>query len=141
MLIELPGERLEAVCGPHEIPRLSAWLEGACASPGVVPAPVIDAPVDNSYDRLGAFAVSGTAEAGSTVQLYEGTTEMGSVKAGGDGRFSIALSGVPEGRHTYTACQGDRIRDGRRPRTDPSRNVGDPREVRRCHFAREARLA
>jgi hypothetical protein len=68
---------------------------------------MIDAPVDNSYDRDGAFAVSGTAEAGSTVQLYEGTKEMGSVKAEGDGRFSIALSGIAEGRHTYAAKATD----------------------------------
>jgi hypothetical protein len=105
--------------GPVDRARGEVWFDGprvvvrgavSTVQPPDVsppPAPIIDAPVDNSYVRDGAFPVSGTAEAESTVQLYEGTTEVGSVKAGGDGRFSIALSGVPEGRHTYTAKATD----------------------------------
>jgi len=92
------GLRFDAAVAPEASPPLDA------APP---PPPTIKTPVDSSYHPSGAVAVGGTAEAGSTVQLYEGTTAKGRAKAAGDGRFSIALSGAPEGRHTYTVKATD----------------------------------
>ena len=71
-------------------------------------APTITSPQNNSYDTDGSFSVSGSAEAGSTVELFEGTTSRGTTKAdSSSGAWSIALSGVSEGAHTYTAKATD----------------------------------
>jgi hypothetical protein len=52
----------------------------------------------------GSFSVSGSAERGSTVELFEGTTSKGTTKAdSSSGAWSIALSKVSDGAHTYTA--------------------------------------
>src|SRR5215203_6343104 len=71
----------------------------------VAPAPPkITSPQNNTYDRDGSISVSGSAERGSTVVLSEGTTSKGTTKADpSTGAWSIALSGVSDGAHTYTA--------------------------------------
>jgi probable HAF family extracellular repeat protein len=70
--------------------------------------PTITSPQNNSYDTDGSFSVSGSAEAGSTVELFEGTTSKGTTKAdSSSGAWSIALSGLSEGAHTYTAKAKD----------------------------------
>jgi hypothetical protein len=71
-------------------------------------APKITSPKNNSYDTDGSFSVSGTAERGSKVELFEttknGTTSKGTTKADfSAGAWSIPLSGVSEGAHTYSA--------------------------------------
>ena len=70
-------------------------------------APVITAPANNSYDTDGAFTVSGTAEAASTVNLLEGTTSRGTATTTAGGAWSIPLTGVADGAHTYTATATD----------------------------------
>jgi hypothetical protein len=66
--------------------------------------PKITSPQNNTYDKDGSFSVSGSAERGSTVELFEGTTSKGTTKADpSTGAWSIALSGVSDGAHTYTA--------------------------------------
>jgi probable HAF family extracellular repeat protein len=71
-------------------------------------APTITSPQNNSYDTDGSFSVSGSAEASSTVELFEGTTSKGATKAdSSSGAWSIALSGLSEGAHTYTAKAKD----------------------------------
>jgi probable HAF family extracellular repeat protein len=69
----------------------------------------ITSPLNNTlYDPDGSFSVSGTAPAGSTVELFEGTTSQGTTKAdSSSGAWSMALSGVSEGAHTYTAKATD----------------------------------
>jgi probable HAF family extracellular repeat protein len=70
--------------------------------------PSITSPQNNTYDSDGSFSVSGSAEAGSTVELFEGTTSKGTTKAdSSSGAWSIALSGLSEGAHTYTAKAKD----------------------------------
>src|SRR5215218_3623911 len=71
----------------------------------VAPAPPkITSPPNNTYDKDGSFSVSGSAERGSTVELFEGTTSKGTTKADpSTGAWSIALSGLSDGAHTYTA--------------------------------------
>jgi probable HAF family extracellular repeat protein len=71
-------------------------------------SPTITSPQNNSYDTDGSFSVSGSAEASSTVELFEGTTSKGTTKAdSSSGAWSIALSGLSEGAHTYTAKATD----------------------------------
>jgi predicted secreted protein len=45
---------------------------------------------------------SGTADAGTTVKLYDGATEIGSVTASG-GAWTIPVAGLAKGSHTITA--------------------------------------
>ena len=71
-------------------------------------APTISSPQNNTYDTDGSFSVSGSAEAGSTVELFEGTTSKGTTKIDSpEGAWSIPLSGVSEGSHTYSAKATD----------------------------------
>jgi probable HAF family extracellular repeat protein len=71
-------------------------------------APTITSPQNNTYDSDGSVSVSGSAEAASTVELFEGTTSKGTKKAdSSSGAWSIALSGVSEGAHTYSAKAKD----------------------------------
>jgi large repetitive protein len=70
-------------------------------------APAITNPADNSYDNDGSFTLSGTAEANSTVTIFEGTTPKGTTQTGAGGNWSKALSGVADGSHTYTAKATD----------------------------------
>jgi len=51
--------------------------------------------------------VSGTAEAGSTVKLYEGTKLLGTATAGDDGHFSVTTSALNHGTHTFVATATD----------------------------------
>lgn len=70
-------------------------------------APQITNPSNNSYDNDGTFTVSGTAEANSTVELFEGAQSRGQTTANGSGSWSVALNGVSEVDHTYTAKATD----------------------------------
>src|ERR671921_7876 len=70
-------------------------------------APAITNPADNSYDTDGNFTVSGTAEANSTVELFEGTTSKGTTQTDAQGNWSKQLTSVGEGSHTYTAKATD----------------------------------
>ena len=69
--------------------------------------PVMTSPADGSYDADGGVTVSGTAEPGSTVELFDGTASKGTVQADGSGSWSTALGGVGEGSHSYTAKATD----------------------------------
>jgi hypothetical protein len=66
--------------------------------------PTITSPQSNTYDNDGSFSVSGSAERGSTVELFEGAISKGTTKADpSTGAWSIVLSKVSDGVHTYTA--------------------------------------
>ncbi|MGH3147587.1 MAG: Ig-like domain-containing protein, partial [Rubrobacter sp.] len=71
-----------------------------------LPAPVIDSPREGRR-VMDSFIVSGTAEAGSTVKLFEGPNGKGRATADTSGNWSILLAGVAEGSHTYTARATD----------------------------------
>ena len=70
-------------------------------------APVITSPADNSYNTTGNITVSGTAEPGNTVELFDGAASVGVVTTNASGDWSKELSGVAEGSHTYTAKATD----------------------------------
>jgi hypothetical protein len=42
--------------------------------------PIIADPTEGSYDTDGNFTISGTAEAGSTVERFEGSTSTGTAQ-------------------------------------------------------------
>jgi hypothetical protein len=69
--------------------------------------PMITSPNDNSFDTDGNFTVSGSGETGSTVKLFEGSVSKGTAQVDSFGKWSIPLSGVAEGLHTYTAKATD----------------------------------
>jgi hypothetical protein len=71
-------------------------------------APVIDSPANDSFDRDGNITLSGTAEEGSTVEVFDGATPKGTTPpVGSSGAWSMTLNGVGEGAHTYTAKATD----------------------------------
>lgn len=57
---------------------------------------------DNITTHTSGLTISGNAEAGSTVELFDGTTSLGTVIAGSDGRFTKDIS-LSEGAHAITA--------------------------------------
>jgi hypothetical protein len=79
-------------------------------------APVITSPKNDSYDNDGKFTVSGTAEKGSTVELFERLSGGDEVTKGKKatvdrltGEWSIELPDVAEGSHTYAAKATDAV--------------------------------
>ncbi len=77
-------------------------------------APVITTPAADGYDLDGDLTIAGSAEAGSTVELFDGATSKGTTTATG-GTWSIALTGVADGVHVYTAKATDAA-----PNTSPA---------------------
>jgi Bacterial Ig-like domain/GDSL-like Lipase/Acylhydrolase family len=67
--------------------------------------PIISGPTDGSSDTDSSVTFLGAAEAGTTVSLFEeGNPEpVGSATTDSSNAWSITLSGVAEGQHTYTA--------------------------------------
>jgi len=63
---------------------------------------------DDDVTNVALPLISGNAEKGSDVKLYEGTTLLGSAKADTtSGNWSITSSALSEGRHTMTAKTTD----------------------------------
>jgi N-acetylglucosamine-6-sulfatase len=73
--------------------------------------PTISSPAEGSRHNSGSFTLSGTAEAGSTVELFEGADSKGTAQSelSSGGSWSVSLSGVSEGSHTYTAKATDSV--------------------------------
>lgn len=69
--------------------------------------PVIAEPANNSYDTDGDITFSGTAEAGSTVQLFEGTQSKDTTTTDDEGGWRLNLTGVADGAYTYAARATD----------------------------------
>jgi len=63
-------------------------------------------PVAPSVTSVTPTGVSGTAEAGSTIQVYDGTTPLGTTTAGSDGTWSLPVS-LLDGAHGITATVTD----------------------------------
>jgi hypothetical protein len=74
----------------------------------VTPAvPTISSPADGSYNNAGNVTLSGTAEANSTVTIFDGAASQGSTTASGAGSWTKTLNGLPDGTHSYTARATD----------------------------------
>ena len=76
-------------------------------------APVITSPANNSTDTDGNFTLSGTAEPHTQVEPKDGGLPINQddmalgATAGPDGTWSIELSNVSEGSHSYTVKSTD----------------------------------
>ncbi|MFS2213322.1 Ig-like domain-containing protein [Telluria sp. Tellsp104] len=81
-------------------------------APAASPAPVLDAASDTGSSHSDGITAAttptftGTAEAGATVDLYEGSTLLGSAVATG-GTWSIASSALGAGQHTVSTIVTD----------------------------------
>ncbi|MDT7524485.1 Ig-like domain-containing protein [Rhodoferax sp. TBRC 17198] len=82
----------------------------APAAPTLVLDAASDTGISNS-DRVtnnNTPTISGTAESGSSVKLYDGSTQVGSATTGGDGKWSITPgSALVNGTHTLTVKATD----------------------------------
>ena len=82
-------------------------------APAVPSAPDLAAASDSgssntdNLTNITTPTITGTAEAGSTVKLYDGATQVGSGMADGLGNWSITSSVLSEGSHTLTAKATD----------------------------------
>jgi hypothetical protein len=66
--------------------------------------PVLNAPSPDGKVTCGpGVTLSGTAEAGSTITIYQGTLPKEFATAGTDGTWSVTVPGVSDGSHSYTA--------------------------------------
>jgi hypothetical protein len=54
-----------------------------------------------------SLTLAGTAEAGSTVKVFEGTTVVGTAKAGANGAWSVTTAELASGTHSFTAKATD----------------------------------
>jgi hypothetical protein len=96
-------------------------LRGAVTTPPVTSNPDITPP---AAPRIAAFTpdtgavgdkitsasdltLSGIAEAGSTVKLFDGSTQIGTARANTSGAWSIATSKLATGTHNFTAKATD----------------------------------
>jgi hypothetical protein len=70
-------------------------------------APTIISPEDNSRNHTGSVTLSGTAEPGSTIEIFDGAASEGATWADGGGAWSATLGGVPDGSHAYSATATD----------------------------------
>jgi subtilisin-like proprotein convertase family protein len=69
--------------------------------------PAITAPANGTRDRDGAFTMTGTAPASSTVKIYDGAVLKTTVAATPTGGWSAIIAGIPNGSHTFTATATD----------------------------------
>lgn len=60
--------------------------------------PVVESPVAGSYKQK-TQTISGKAESGSTVKIYDNQVEVGSIQSGSDGKFSFQIPSLADGEH------------------------------------------
>jgi ELWxxDGT repeat protein len=100
-----------AVANPAGILQIDTTAPAAPGSPALSPASDSGSEGDGITD-LAAPTLTGTATAGDTITLYDGTIAVGSTVAGEDGTWSIVTSPLGLGAATLTATE-----------TDPAGNV------------------
>jgi hypothetical protein len=69
-------------------------------------APTITSPSDGSLTGS-SVTVTGTSEIGSTVRVYDGVASVGTTGAGAGGSWSMPLTGLADGTHSFTAIATD----------------------------------
>ncbi len=83
-------------------------LTGPLAPSGIGLTAVTDSGVQgDGVTNVAAPTLMGSAEAGSTIRLYEGATALGTALANGQGLWEIAPGNLGDGRHTLTARAED----------------------------------
>jgi pectate lyase len=100
--------------GAHAITAKATDLAGNTGAASSVVSLTIDvtAPVAPAISAVTATMVSGTAEAGSVVKIFDGSTLLGTTTTASDGTWSLSVTLV-DGTHSLTATA-----------TDASGNVG-----------------
>jgi hypothetical protein len=63
--------------------------------------------VGDRITTASTLTLSGTAEAGSTVKLFDGSTSIGTAKANANGTWSVATAQLSAGTHSFTARATD----------------------------------
>src|SRR5205085_1520662 len=70
--------------------------------------PTITSPADGSYSTNGDVTLSGQAEAGATVKVYDGTTLKDHTSADATtGAWTLELATEADGAHSYSATATD----------------------------------
>jgi large repetitive protein len=70
-------------------------------------APVIETPAEGTRNNTGSFTLTGSAEPGATVEVFEGAASRGTTTGSDVGSWAKALVSVADGSHTYTARATD----------------------------------
>jgi hypothetical protein len=70
-------------------------------------APLLTAPSDGSVTTSSTVTVEGTADPGTSVEVFDGSSSRGQATMDGAGNWTKTLSGVADGLHTYTAKATD----------------------------------
>ncbi|OSJ14866.1 cellulase family glycosylhydrolase [Bradyrhizobium canariense] len=66
-------------------------------------SPQITSVARGAVDSAGVLTFQGTAAPGSTVEIFDGTSEVGTAKVDGNGIWSFSTSGHPTSDHSFTA--------------------------------------
>lgn len=82
-------------------PAVTASITGVKYDTSAPAAPSVTTPANNASAEGSSVVISGTAEAGSRVDVYEGATLLGSGTATG-GNFSVTVSGLTFVVHNFT---------------------------------------
>ncbi len=80
---------------------VTASITGVTYDTSAPSAPLVTSPANNASGEGASLAISGTAEAGSRVEVYEAATLLGSATATG-GNFSITVAGLSFALHNFT---------------------------------------
>jgi hypothetical protein len=93
----------DAIGNTDSTPASRAWTVDT-----IVPAaPVMTSPANGSTTTSNTVVVAGTAEANSTVEVFDGTTSQGTATSDAAGSWTKTLVSVGEGGHSYTAVARD----------------------------------
>jgi hypothetical protein len=84
-------------------PAAHSWTIDTTAPP----APVLVDPPDDSLIDSSTFAVAGTAEPGTSVEVFDGASSSAITPVDGAGSWTTTLTGVADGVHTYSARATD----------------------------------
>ncbi len=89
---------------------LSVTIDTSIASPS---APDLNAASDSGISNSDNFTqdttptLDGTAEANSSVQIFDGVTSLGTVTANGAGAWTFTTAALPDGAHSFTVVATD----------------------------------
>jgi hypothetical protein len=75
-------------------------------APSMADAAIANGYVDKANDTA-SQVLTGTAEAGSSVTVYDAGAALGATTAGADGKWSCTLGALADGSHTLTATATD----------------------------------
>jgi hypothetical protein len=89
-----PTTRAFTLTAPTQPDGGPVWAPGA---------PTITAPGNYSWVRSSTVVVTGTAEAGSTVEVFDDGVTLGTTVTAANGTWSRTLTGIADGSHLFTA--------------------------------------